>query len=225
MVILEKPFVSGYLIKTLIENQAPVLKTEFVESLPGAESLNLLPEKEFFQYYLDSRGVGLYSNSEDSAAWIYKNIPESGLASRIKAIKDKHSMREVFSSLNPGYFFRKMTFNELQQLDVEAIPKPFIVKPVKGIASIGIRAVFSDDEWPEILRQVEKDRKDYGDAFSDTVMDLDSFLVEAYIRGQEIAVDAFFDHDGNPVIVNIMEHDFASAEITATGFTNLLFRL
>jgi hypothetical protein len=95
---------------------------------------------------------------------------------------------------------------------VTVIPKPFVVKPVKGIASIGIRAVFSDNEWPEILRQIEKDRKDYGDAFSDTVMDLDSFLVEAYIQGQEIAVDAFFDNTGSPVIVNILEHDFASAE-------------
>jgi len=212
MVILEKPFVSGYLINTLIENQAPVLKTQFAESLPGAENLNLLPEKEFFRLYMETPGVGLYSNSEDSAAWVYKNIPESGLASGVKAIKDKHSMREVFARLNPGYFFRKLSFNELQVMDVTMIPKPFVVKPVKGIASIGIRAVFSDDEWPEILRQVEKDRKDYGDAFSDTVMDLDSFLVEAYIQGQEIAVDAFFDHDGNPVIVNIMEHDFASAE-------------
>lgn len=212
MIILEKPFISKYLINTLSDNNIPVLDTEFVRSFPGTENLNMMPEKQFFDYYMKTPGVGLYSNSEDSAAWVYKNIPESELANSIKAIKDKHSMREVFASLNPGYFFKRMSFEELQNMDVTELPKPFVVKPVRGIASIGIRAVFNDAEWPEILGQVEKDRRDYGDAFSDTVMDLDSFLVEAYIQGQEIAVDAFFNNEGDPVIVNIMEHDFASAD-------------
>ncbi len=212
MIILEKPFISAYLINTLVENNIPVLDTDFVRNFPGTGNLNLIPEGSFFEHYMNTPGVGLYSNSEDSASWIYKNIPESELAHGIKAIKDKHSMREVFASLNPGYFFMKMSFEEMQKMNVSHLPKPFVVKPVRGIASIGIRAVFHDAEWPEILKQVEKDRNDYGDAFSDTVINLDSFLVEAYIQGQEIAVDAFFNNVGEPVIVNIMEHDFASAD-------------
>ncbi len=212
MIILEKPFISPYLLKTLSEDRTPVLATDFVRNYAGTENLNLMSEEAFFAYYRETAGTGLYSNSEDSAAWVYKHIPESDLAKSIRAIKDKHSMREVFATLNPSYFFQKVTFEQLKTMDVTALPKPFIVKPIKGIASIGIRAVFKDEEWPHILQQVEKDRQDYGEAFSHTVMDLDHFLVEAYILGQEIAVDAFFNREGTPVIVNIMEHDFASLE-------------
>ncbi len=211
MIIPEKPFISDFFLETLQRLRTPVLQTPFLESLSVDYQLNTVDANAFFEQYA-ANPCGLYSNSEDSAFWVFENMPESDLAANIARIKDKYSMREVFSTLNPEYFFKKSSFEELFTLDVRAVPKPFVIKPVKGIASIGIRAVFSDEEWPEILRQVEKDRNDYGTAFSDTVMNLDSFLLESYIEGQEIAVDTFFDGDANPVIVNIMEHDFATPD-------------
>ena len=212
MIILDKPFVSDFLLNTAIETQIPVLDTPFVRDIPGSEKMNLLEADDFFRRLESDPTAKIYSNSEDSAAWIYKYMPDSTLAENIKRVKDKFRMREIFASLNPEFYFQKCSFQELEKLDVSAIPKPFIVKPVRGIASIGIRAVFSDDQWPDILNQIRKDRIDYGTAFSDTVVDLNSFLLEGYIDGQEIAVDAYFDNNGDAVVVNILKHDFASLE-------------
>ena len=36
------------------------------------------------------------------------------------------------------------------------------------------------------------------------------FLVEQYIRGEEYAVDLYFDEEGEPVILNIFQHRFSS---------------
>jgi len=212
MIILERPFVSMYLLNTLIANRIPVLETDFVHTLPNANRLNLLLPEVFFTACRNNPEATLYSNSEDSASWIYSFLGESTLASHIRSIKDKYRMREVFAAMNPGFYYSRVTYDELEHLDVTSIPTPFVVKPVRGIASIGIRAVFSHDRWPDILREIENDRRNYGDAFSDTVMDLDCFLIEGYIAGAEIAVDAFFDRNGIPVIVNILEHDFACPE-------------
>lgn len=212
MIILDKPFVSDFLLNTAIETQIPVLDTPFVRNIPEAEKMNLLDAEDFFHRLATDPTAKIYSNSEDSAAWIYKYIPDSALAENIKRVKDKYRMREIFASLNPDYYFSKCSFEELEHLDVTDIPKPFVVKPVRGIASIGIRAVFTNEQWPEILNQIRKDRMDYGNAFSETVVDLNSFLLEGYIDGQEIAVDAYFNNKGDAVVVNILKHDFASKE-------------
>ncbi len=46
--------------------------------------------------------------------------------------------------------------------------------------------------------------------FPDVVVSLNEFLIERYIEGTEIAIDAYFNDDGEPVILNILTHLFAS---------------
>jgi hypothetical protein len=46
--------------------------------------------------------------------------------------------------------------------------------------------------------------------FPDTVVSLDEFLIEKYIEGTEIAIDAYFNASGEPVILNILTHLFGS---------------
>jgi hypothetical protein len=40
--------------------------------------------------------------------------------------------------------------------------------------------------------------------YPEQVLDTRSFLIEEYIEGDEFALDAYFDGDGNPVILNIL---------------------
>jgi hypothetical protein len=42
------------------------------------------------------------------------------------------------------------------------------------------------------------------------VVSLDEFLIERYITGTEIAIDAYFNASGEPVILNILTHLFGS---------------
>jgi len=46
--------------------------------------------------------------------------------------------------------------------------------------------------------------------FPDVVVSLNDFLIERYIEGTEIAIDAYFNASGEPVILNILTHLFGS---------------
>jgi hypothetical protein len=46
--------------------------------------------------------------------------------------------------------------------------------------------------------------------FPDVVVSLNEFLIERYIEGTEIAIDAYFNAAGEPVILNILMHLFGS---------------
>lgn len=46
--------------------------------------------------------------------------------------------------------------------------------------------------------------------FPDAVVSLNDFLLETYIEGTEIAIDAYFNREGEPVILNILNHLFVS---------------
>jgi len=44
------------------------------------------------------------------------------------------------------------------------------------------------------------------------VMDATDFIIESYIKGKEYAVDCYFNENGKPVILNILEHQFSSTD-------------
>ena len=57
---------------------------------------------------------------------------------------------------------------------------------------------------------IERNLRESRDRFPESVVDQSSFLVEEYITGEEFAVDVYFDGEGEPVILNIFTHRFAS---------------
>ena len=44
------------------------------------------------------------------------------------------------------------------------------------------------------------------------VVNSTKFLIEEMIEGEEYAVDAYFDRDGEPVILNIFQHPFLNSK-------------
>lgn len=210
MIILEAPYVSDFLQKTIIKNEIPVLKTPFAEELKYTKELNLVSPDNFFSELQAKNKALLYSNSENATTWLEKYIPEHDIAIWVKMLKDKAKLREIFARRNPNMLYHTCNFNELATIDITDMPKPFVIKPRRGFASICIHAVFNNDEWPDVLNKITKERNEMQDVFPDGVVSLNEFVIERYVDGKEIAVDAYFNNEGNPVVLNILHHIMAS---------------
>jgi len=210
MIILEKPYVSEFLQQTVVRLQVPVLATPFSESLEHAGKMNLVEDKSFFAALKTAQNPRLYSNSENSTELLNLHCPKLAVTGNVNFFKDKSKLRELFSKLNPDVWYRRFSLADLDDLDISAIRKPFVIKPVRGFASIGIHAVYHDSEWPGVLAGIKKEIHLMQNVFPDVVVSLNDFLIERYIEGTEIAIDAYFNASGEPVILNILTHLFGS---------------
>jgi hypothetical protein len=210
VIILEKPYVSEFLQKTVAELQIPVLKTGFSETLEHAGEMKFAEKEAFFASLRKETNPLLYSNSENSVELLNLYGPELSVTKNVNYFKDKSKLREIFASLNPDVWYRTYSLKELDEIDPSALPKPFVIKPVRGFASIGIHSVHEDNEWEAVLESIKKEIRLMRNVFPDVVVSLDEFLVERYIEGIEIALDAYFNSNGEPVILNILTHLFGS---------------
>lgn len=51
--------------------------------------------------------------------------------------------------------------------------------------------------------------------FPKEVLDTSNFIIEEYIKGEEYAIDAYFNKDGEIMILNILHHKFSSGADTS----------
>jgi len=210
VIILEKPYVSEFLQQTVVRMQVPVLATDFSKSLSLAGGMNLVEPDVFFTALRSCQNPLLYSNSENSAELLNRYCPELTVTENVNYFKNKPALRQIFSALSPDVWHQTYKLNELDQIDISALQKPFVIKPVRGFASIGIHSVHDQKEWDTALEGIKKEVKLMQNVFPDTVVSLNEFMIEKYIDGPEIAIEAYFDGSGNPVILNILQHLFRS---------------
>lgn len=212
MVLLDKPFVSDFLQKTLEKNNYPVIDTHLPADLVSTQSLKLISEKEAVLMKKQDDDLLIYSNSENSIAWIEKNLPFSSLPEKIRLFKNKVAFRERIRDMYPDYFFKGVPFKELGNLNINEIPVPFIIKPAVGFFSMGVYKVEHRDEWPETLKNIRDEVRRNSQLYPKEVINTTDFIIEETIQGDEFAIDCYFDTDGKPVILNIMQHVFSSGK-------------
>ena len=210
MVILDSPYVSDFLIDTLRKSQIPVLNNLFVKTI-NTKGLKLLSDTEAIQSIVVQRDL-LYTNSENAIGWISENLKETNLPEQIELFKNKEKFRELTSKLYPDFYFKKVGFNDLNNLNIETLPKPFVVKPNVGFFSMGVHLINNNNDWNSALELLNKEMKAVKDLYPLKVMDASDFIIESHIKGKEYAIDCYFNKNGKPVILNILEHQFSSTD-------------
>ncbi len=213
MIILEKPYVSEFLLDTIVQNDWAVLQNNVVNDAEIEEgALKLIPESTAKNYYLTQEYPLIYSNSENSISWILDNLPESNLASYIKLFKDKVAFRELLKELYPNFYFQSVKFDELKNMSSEGIKFPVVLKPAVGFLSFGVHTIKDDKEWREAIAQLDSEMKAASKLYPKNVINSSDFIIEELIEGEEYAIDAYFDRDGEPVILNIFQHPFLNSK-------------
>lgn len=210
MIILEDPYISEELKRYLEITKTPVLKNKMAIEAGRSHELNLLDTAEF-KAALNSH-KNLYTTSENALDWIYQNVADRGMINSIDLMKNKTRFRKALSTLYPDFFFREATLEELKKIDPGHLKMPLILKPAVGFFSVGVYTINAANDWEKAIIEITEQVKHWRDQFPDTVVGGDIFILEEYIFGDEYAMDVYFDETGDPVILNIMKHDFSSSE-------------
>ncbi len=214
MLILEKPYVSEKLIQTAIEKNLPVLRNYMSEQLANkGYKLNLYNDDEFVAEY--HKRHRLYSMSENGLGWIVEHLKDKELIEKIDLLKNKATFRRICRDMYPDFFFKEVEIDELTTMDTKGIKFPVVLKPSVGFLSVGVYVVHDDAEWQNAISDIKANFAKSSAQFPEFVVGTAKFLIEEYIRGEEYAVDAYFDEEGTPAILNIYHHRFASESDTS----------
>lgn len=210
MIILDSPYVSDFLIDTVRNNQIPILNNPFIKKI-NSKGVKLLSDTEAVQSIIVQHDP-LYTNSENAIGWISDNLQETNLPEQIKLFKNKEKFRKLISKLYPDFNYKKVAFKDLNKLDIETIQKPFVVKPNVGFFSMGVHIIKNNSDWEKALELLDEEMQAVKELYPLQVMDATEFIIESYIKGKEYAVDCYFNKNGQPVILNILEHQFSSTD-------------
>jgi hypothetical protein len=210
MILIDKPFASDFLIKTIKENNYPIIATETAKKMIQDESLNWISESAANEKFNTQANLPVYTNSENSISWIEKNFKISVLPAQIQLFKNKITFREFIKDAFPNYYFKGVKVDALRDINTTTLKFPFIIKPAVGFFSLAVHKVDNLSEWNLILDIIESEIRDCKGMYPAEVVDTSQFIIEEFIEGEEYAIDCYFNNEGIPVVLNILHHIFSS---------------
>jgi len=212
MFLLDKPYISDFLIQTIKKNNFPIIASDEAKDLISDKTLNWITKEEAIESYKNQSQPAIYSNSENAIHWVNKNLSFSDLPIKILFFKNKIKFRELIKDIYPNYFYQGIKLSELEDLDIKSIEFPFIIKPSVGFFSMGVYKVENLEEWKIISKKIINEVEIMKSIYPKEVINLNKFIIEEFIHGEEYAIDCYFNKTGEPVILNILHHIFSSGK-------------
>ncbi|WP_338357712.1 ATP-grasp domain-containing protein [Yeosuana marina] len=209
MILIDKPYISDFLLKTIKDNNFEIISTKEAKSMINDDALNWISENDAKHKIINSPNPLIYTNSENALTWVFNNLKETKLPNQIRLFKDKLKFRELTKELFPNFLFRKIKLDDIQTLDIDDLKLPFVIKPSLGFFSIGVHIIHNKSDWYAAQKELNYDN--LKSIYPKDVMDASTFIIEEFIEGEEFAIDAYFNPDGEVVILNIMHHVFSSS--------------
>lgn len=206
MYLLEDPFVSGLLAGSARSARRPILDTPMARRHFDAAALT---DGTVFAEAAGRPGARLYSNSENALDWVNAHLGDHPVAGAVASLKDKLRFRELLADLDPDYAWAEVRAGDLDEFDPRTVPAPFVIKPAAGFFSLGVQVVSDAGDWSVVRERIARDRARFADLYPRRVLDLDRWVAEQVIEGEEFAVDVYYRSDGEAVVLGILEHPFA----------------
>ncbi|MCK5222615.1 MAG: ATP-grasp domain-containing protein, partial [Candidatus Aminicenantes bacterium] len=172
----------------------------------------LVNKDEAVRMYREDPEKRIYTVSENSIEWVIRNMGFSDLPDKIDIFKNKVRFRDMTRELFPGLFYKEISVKELEIIDVKELPFPLILKPSVGFFSMGVKKINSSEEWAKSVSTLISEMNSLRDIYPDEVLNIRKFIIEEFIRGDEYAIDAYFNGEGEPVILGILKHVFSSED-------------
>ena len=209
MFIIEKPYVSEYLIDTIINHDWAVLENSTIEECGMEEdAFRLWSSEKATNNYLQQEYPLIYSNSENGISWVLENLPQSNLASYIKVFKDKYLFRETFKDMFPDFYYHTFEYLDINYVNKDEFKFPLVLKPSVGFLSFGVHVIKDISEWDNEVKNLNKEIASNKSLYAKDVVNSTNMLIEELVTGEEFAIDAYFDRNGIPIILNIFKHLF-----------------
>ena len=138
MFLIDKPYVSDFLLETISVNKYPIVATEVAMELAGHLNMNWISEQAAIIAINNDQNLPIYTNSENSISWLAKNVPNSSTTKIATLFKNKALFRELIKSSFPDFYYKTIHLEEIQWLDDELLPYPFVIKPSVEFFSLGV---------------------------------------------------------------------------------------
>ena len=213
MYLIDKPYISDFLIETIKENFYQVVATKAAKELVADTSLNWISEEEARATLKNNPFQRIYSNSENALSWIDNHFGESELSKQINILKDKAEFRAQIKTIFPDFKFQKIKLENIQNIAIGELSFPFVIKPSIGFLSIGVYIINDENDW--IKAKMEITSYNRKSIFPKNVLDTSHFIIEDFIQGEEYAIDYYHNDKGEVVILNILHHVFSSGTDTS----------
>jgi hypothetical protein len=210
MFFVDAPYISEFFKRTVVENHIPVVNTPQAQQMGMLVGTTWVSEAQAVEMTHNSNTPLLYSTSENAIGWIAKNLGFTGIPLKIDLFKNKAKFRRLVQPMYPKFFFREVSTSDLPALNIAQTPMPFIIKPTVGFFSMGVRKVSGIEDWASTVDSIYSEIEHVKGLYPNEVLDIDSFIVEEVIDGDEFAIDAYYNAAGEPVILDILHHTFAS---------------
>ena len=208
MFLIDKPFVSDFLINTIRDNNYKIVSTKEAKELISDESLYWISEEEAIFIIEKDPNTPIYINSENALAWIVKHLGSCTRSGQIHLFKDKIAFRELLKDSFPDFFYKTVLLEDIQKLRLDGIDFPFVIKPSLGFFSLGVHIIHTVSDWNTAKNELNS--KTLQSIYPKQVLNTSTFIIEEYIEGEEFAVDCYFNNAGEVVILNILHHKFSS---------------
>ncbi len=210
MFFVDKPYVSDFFKKTVRDSGIPIVGTEAAQQLDLFDGTTVISEASAIEMVRERESLPIYTTSENAIGWISKNLPFSDLPEKIELFKDKLKFRQLTKSIFPDFYFQGVSVNELENVQFDQLPLPFIIKPTVGFMSMGVYKVTNHLEWVDTLASITAEIEQIKNLYPDSVLNTSSFIIEQCINGEEFAVDVYYNAVGEAVVLSILKHVFAS---------------
>jgi hypothetical protein len=212
MFFVDDPYVSDFLKRTLLENQLPLVATPAAGKFSFPAGTRWLSEAEAIRSARETTDLRIYTNSENTIGWIAEHLAFTGIPEKIDLFKNKAKFRRLIAPLYPHFAFREAKVEELRALDFADLPVPCVLKPAVGFLSLGVHMIYTEQDWHTAVDAIEDEIESIRGRYPEQVVNIDSFVIEQCIEGDEFAVDAYYNNAGEVVVLDILHHTFASAE-------------
>jgi len=222
LLLVDPPYVSDFLRQTIARHRLPLVLTEAARSLGFEPGPHTVDEADALRRARDLGDTGerprVYTVSESSIGWIARNLAETDLPATIDLFKDKVKFRRLIAGMYPEFRFREIGLGELDDLDRHwdrlraegTLPLPFVIKPAVGFFSMGVHKVADRGQWRRTLETIHAETDALAGLYPAEVLRTTSFIIEEVIEGEELAVDAYYDDEGEPVVLSLWRHAFSS---------------
>lgn len=209
MIIASGPYLSPHFVDTVTRNGWPVVDSGGAH-LCGMENLGFEDPAVAARKLRSGDVARLLTSGEHALDWVSRELPGTPEEEAVSLFKDKARFRRVTSALFPDINFRELPLEALQDHVPDSSDYPFVVKPAIGFFSIGVRTIRTSGDWEAAKREIGREVAEVRSVFPEHMLSQGRFLLESFVEGTEFAVDAYYDHAGHPVILNVLEHRYAS---------------
>ncbi len=208
LILLDTSYVSNLLRNSIISLDIPIYIFNSNIEEKWESNMNIIDDITL-AHILQKNSVKIYMNLENPLNTLSKAIPNSRLVKSIDMFREKNKFRELIKDRFREFFFTEKDTLNICEVNVTKFPFPLIIKPSYGFFSEGVYLISKISEWHSISQEYAEKMREIEKEPSRTI-NTKKVLIEEYISGKEYAVDAFFNSNGKPIILNIFLHLFGS---------------